>query len=658
MQKVRIKQWLLLLLRTLALACLAMVFARPTLDSRIASAVGGDGRTSVGVIIDNSPSMGLRNSDGGYLEQSIALGQTIAEKLEAGDELTLFTTSTASASSYTTIATAMAGMEAIEIAPTRRDLSNVIREATAALSRSGNINRELYVISDSQLATFGDTSRVQQSADRITGYSLAVGGDPPDNISVDAVVVNSRIIETGQPVKLAVTIRNHGTADLENYVVSAYLLNDRIAQTTINVSVGATAIAELTITPQSRGWLAGEVRLEDDDFEPDNIRHFAIHVPEVRRILVIGDQSESLTYVRTAINAGRSDGRTLFQVDVVGESQLAAANIADYHVVFLIGMSDLSSGEINIVSQYVENGGGLVVFPGRTASIADYNQLLSELEGGRFEGYVGAENLQQPVTRLDKIEADHPLFEGIFDAGSNAVVEQPDVYFAVDYQPVRGTEQTLMTLGNGKPLLQEIKHGRGSTMFFTILPEPSWSDLPVRGLFVPILYRSIYYLSSSSSSGYPELIAGRDAQVVISNAVDDDVLLRSATGTEFVPEKRTVAGGTQLIVTPEMSSRGTITILDDASVVGIIPVNVDVRESDLRRWTDRQLSEQVSGISGVPIRPLTVRGFSADDLNEVITSARTGVELWRPLLIAGLIFLVIEMLVSRIWAPETVGAGN
>lgn len=658
MQKVRIKQWLLLALRTLALCCLALVFARPTLDSGLAPALAGDVRTSIGIVVDNSPSMELRNADGGYFEQATALASTIANNIGPGDDLSLITTSSTEVSTFTTAAQAGDAASRLAIAPSTQSLTDAVRRLGQVLLESGNANIELYVISDGQASTVGDSSAVG-SALRAAGYFLQVGSEPPDNVAIESVNISSRIVEQGQPASLTATIRNYGNTVVENYVASAYLNGNRVAQATVEIPAGGTGVAELTITPQSRGWIEGEVRLEEDDFEADNVRRFALHVPDVRRILIVGDEGASLSYVRTAIEAGRADGRALFDVDVVREGQIAGAGIDDYHVVFLVGINGLTSGEVNMISRYVENGGGVVVFPGATLSIADYNQLLNELGGGSIGGYVGARNLQQPVTRLDTIERDHPLFDGVFDPGSDGEVEKPEVYFSVDYQPVRGTEHTLMRLGNGKPLLQEIPDGNGTTLFFSILPEPSWSDLPVRGLFVPLLYRSIYYLSSSASGGFPEVLAGRASQVIIPGAMNEESLtLQNEQGIEYVPEMRSVTGGTQIEITPSMSVDGSLTLRSDSVVVGIVPVNPDPLESNLSQVDGDDLARHLTTVAGFPVVPVAVRGFTPGDLDEMISGARTGVEMWRPLLAAGLILLIIEMLVARMWAPETASAGN
>src|SRR5690625_5166287 len=57
MQRVRVQEWLLLLLRTLAVACLVLSFARPILSGGDAASVVQRGRHATAIVIDASPLM-------------------------------------------------------------------------------------------------------------------------------------------------------------------------------------------------------------------------------------------------------------------------------------------------------------------------------------------------------------------------------------------------------------------------------------------------------------------------------------------------------------------------------------------------------------------------------------------------------------------------
>ena len=76
-RKLKIKQWLLVLLRTLMIISLVLMIARPTTKGFISSWLRGDVDSRAVVIIDNSASMSLIGDNGSLLEniklQSISL---------------------------------------------------------------------------------------------------------------------------------------------------------------------------------------------------------------------------------------------------------------------------------------------------------------------------------------------------------------------------------------------------------------------------------------------------------------------------------------------------------------------------------------------------------------------------------------------------------
>src|ERR1041384_3778906 len=72
MRKVKIKQILLLILRTLLIIALVMAFSRPALRGYLGGFFGtSHANTTVALLIDNSASMNRRNPGGTYFQQAI-----------------------------------------------------------------------------------------------------------------------------------------------------------------------------------------------------------------------------------------------------------------------------------------------------------------------------------------------------------------------------------------------------------------------------------------------------------------------------------------------------------------------------------------------------------------------------------------------------------
>lgn len=665
MQRVRIKQWLLLLLRTLALACLVLAFARPTLTGGLAGTLGGRASSSVAVVLDNSLSMTLRDAQGAYIEQARAFASAVVDQTAQGDELFVLSLTddpAATPAAYKNRSPALDAIADVAVRPGAATTSHVIGRAGALLAEATNLNRELYVISDLQRSTFMDSAAVAVP-EGVRVYLLPVGDRIHGNVAVTDVQLVSRIVESGQPARIDAVLVNYGTEPLEDYVASIYLEGERVAQAAADLPPGVPTTVTFTATPQRRGWLSGVVQIEGDAFEHDNLRYFALNVPERRRVLVVRGEGQSTRYVELALSPELTQGRIAFELETIPETALAAKTLGTYDAVVLVGPRSLTSGEVAAVARYVEEGGGVLFFPNAAASAADYDALFAALGGGRFSGFSGSlgEAGRRVVASFERVDLEHPLFEGVFGQGiapGQARVESPEVYHAMNYTPSSGNEQTLIQLSNGFPFLQELRHGRGAAFLAAVAPEAPWSDLPVRGLFIPLLYRSMYYLSAGESISGEQLIVGQGGELRLAGQTDAQPLrLVGPDGAEFTPEQRNLFGALLLQVAPSAASApGVYDVRAGDRLVRRIAFNLDSRESDLAVLEPDEAARRLADATGADVRVLDVAGEGIGRVVQALQEQRTGVEIWNVFLMLALMFLVAEMVVARQWRPETVAA--
>ena len=657
-QRVRIKEWLLLLLRILAIACLVMAFAQPTLTGNLAG-VGASVRTAHGVVVDNSLSMGVDATEGGTaLDQAKAQAQGVLSTAEEGDDVGLWATAPSAARADQPTLSTSSGLarESVNSLAVRAGASSLARrvvQAAEAVAESSAPRKVVYAVGDLQRSTLGD-SVAAQVPDDVQVRLLPVGARTPANVGVRDVTVPGRVVEAGQPVRLEATLVNYGSEPLPNYVASVYLEGERVAQTTATLPPGQEQTVSFTVTPQARGWLQGAVATEGDGFPADDRHHFTLNVPEERRVLVVRGEGQDTRYVDLALSAEMIAESIAFQTTAIDEGALAAAELGQYDTVLLVGPRSLSSGTVEALARYVDRGGGVLLFPSAQASPADYNALLDALGGGTIEGFAGTLGGEQPVASFDRVDLRHPLFEGVFDpAGQQAdgEVEQPDIYYALRLRPSGQAGQTLIELSNGAPFLHEVRSGSGALLVSAVAPTLQWSDLPTRGLFVPLLYRSVYYLSSGASTTGAQLVAGRPSEVRISGVSPDASLrLVGPNDTEFAPDQRTLFGAILLQMGTELRTPGVYDVTTGGRVVERLAVNVDPAESDLRTAQPDSASAQLGSVLGAPVE--VVRGAGTEAVAETLRTRQAGTEIWNVFLLLALVFLVSEMLVARLWQPE------
>ncbi|MFT5141504.1 MAG: hypothetical protein ACI80V_002763 [Rhodothermales bacterium] len=647
MRRVRIKQWLLLALRTLAIAAMVLAFARPTLRGRLAAPFAGAAPVAVAVIIDNSPSMQQRNAGGSYFDQALLLAKGIVGDTDTRDEVVVIPVQSRRAASFGPGGeSALDRIQEVEITGGGRSLLQALAAAGDAIKSAASTNREIYVLSDLQRSTLVDSSEARVTGD-VPVYVVQVGEGTPDNIGVRGAIVRSRIIEAEQPVRLSAQLTNHGLSDAASYVTSVYLDGDRVAQTSSDLSPGTTSVVEFSVSPSSRGWLEGIVETEDDGFPEDNRAYFALRVPEERSILLVAGEDQDTRFVDAAL---RADPRVSLRLRTVPESQLPALDLSEFDVVVLVGPATLSSGEIDRIRSYVDAGGGVLLFPSESGRVADYNALFSAVGAGRVVSLPdGAPS--ESIDTVDRVDLEHPVFDGVLDASAGGL-ERPEIFQRMVYRPGSGTESTVMELSSGSPFLQEIRRGRGTLLVLAVAPTPSWSDLPTRGLFIPLLYRSIFLLSSSEGIEGDSFSVGDAAEVLLPGVTESfNVQLVSPAGLEASPVSRAGAGGRLISLEGLIPTPGHYRVLVDGAISRIIAVNAAAQESDLALSTSEEAVQSLGQRADGLVQALNPTPGTSTI--EQIADTRRGADLWNVFLALALLFLAAEMVVAKAWKPET-----
>ena len=658
-QRVRIKEWLLLALRMLAIACLVMAFAQPTLTGSLGGAVGTAPPTHV-VVVDNSLSMAADGDEGSYFDQAVQHAQGVLDAVEEGDEVLLWPTARTEERRPAPIANADVARQALaELEPQAggAPLAQALERAAQAASESDLPQTALYVASDFQASTLGDSLEAALPDD-LPVQLLPVDTRRQSNVGIADVTVTSRIAEVGQPVQLEATLVNHGPDPLPDYVASVYLAGERVAQATTTLEPGLETTVSFTVTPQERGWLGGAVATEDDDFPADDRHHFTLHVPEERRVLRVRGEGQAPRYVDLALSSEMIADRIALRTTSIPEQDLASAELGQYDAVLLVGPRSLSSGEVEALARYVNRGGGLLLFPNAQARPDDYNALLGAVGAGSVRGFSGALGADRTVASFGRVDLAHPLFEGVFQrqrGDAEASVEQPDLHYTLNFRPSGQSGQSLIELSNGRPFLHEVRHGSGRLLLMAVAPTRAWSDLPVRGLFVPLLYRSVYYLSASTSVAGKQLVAGRPAELRVTGVAPAASLrLVGPEGLELRPEQRNLFGATLLILDTAPVTPGAYAVQDGATQVQCIAINSAPAESNLRSAPPATAAQTLQAATGASVQAVSEAGST--DLAEALRTRRAGVEIWNVFLALALGALLAEMGVARLWTPERASA--
>jgi hypothetical protein len=651
-RKLKLRQWLLLALRTLIIIFVVLAFTRPALRSGFGFLPGTTAKTSVVIVMDNSFSMMVSDERGQLLKQARQKALEVLQLMRPGDEAALvLTTDAANARAFTAALNAVRGeVEDVTVSYAHGDYEQAMTAASALLAQSSNFNKELYVITDRQRSQFAATTPVPQamfdSGTRV--FILPLGADEADNNAVVDAEVRNAIFETGKPVDVRATVRNASAAPLTSSIVSVYLDGERVAQQTVDVQAGGLEQVDFTVLPRRAGWIEGFVELEDDALPEDNRRYFGFHIPEKLNILLGPTGGQDAGIINLALNPAEDEEDIAqgFAVDAVDRGSILSANLARYNVAVLLGARDLSDAFRQRLVSWVRDGGSVMLFPDADGNVNSWaNDLLPQLGLPAPTGTNGSLTTGETFVSFGATDFDHPLFTGLFatqDVAETPEIESPQLYFTVR---LRGNEIARQVIGTraGDAFLLDARVGKGRALVFAVNPELRWSDFAFKGVFVPLLHRSMYYLSARDDNALP-LLMGASAEITVPSTVPGDKLFELRGPEDYVQRIVPKSLPSGLVFPVDAPDRpGVYSLVSGETVLRSITVNTDPVESDLARADSEERSAFFSRLG---ITQPTELGAQVD-VQQAVAEVRFGVELWKYMLALALLCALIEMLVAR-----------
>ncbi len=501
-RKIKLKQWLLLALRVLVILLLVFAFARPTLEGVAIGGTTSAAKTTAVFILDDTFSMSVVDANGSYLNQAKSSIQQLIRNLQEGDEASLILVSGKNKDDIKTSANLqelISKVDIVEPAYSSNYLHNSIVKASEVLSGSKNFNKEIYIFSDfqkSRISEEGSLSDLSQLLnEKVKIYSFDYSGKDVYNVGIDDIKVETRIFEKDKPVTFNVTVTNYSSDEVKNLVVSLFINNERTAQQSVSLAAGASSVVTMEALVKQTGYNNIFAEIEDDEIIQDNRRYTNIFIPDKIHLIIFYDKEDDSQFVNLALES--SGNNETFEVLKKNLSQFASVSLNQFEVVFVIGAENLTN--IERLKQFIENGGGLFLFPGSETSEISFQNLLSEINLPSVQGSFGKINNKENVVNFDKKDLEHPVFQDIFTEGIKRNIESPEInyHFKINSE---GKGTTIISLMDGSSFLSEYKIGKGKVFLCSTSPVLSWSDFPLKGIFPPLINKSVFYLASKNET--------------------------------------------------------------------------------------------------------------------------------------------------------------
>jgi hypothetical protein len=654
MRRVRLREILLLILRTLIMLLLILAFARPALRGSLVGGVKAHANTTVAILLDHSLSMSRETSRGSIFRLAKDRALQVVDLLKEGDEafLVLFSDHPTLVTPEPTHNFPRLRQLIEESQPSYRttDVRRALMKTYDLLAGSANLNKEIYLFTDLQQAGWSSLERDSLSVG--AGAQLYILSVAPDdrwsNLTVEEVDYSDQLPEAGKPLRIAATVSNLSEEQSEQAIVELFLDRVRRAQHSLQLASEDRQGITFTTVVAEPGLHAGHVEVTDNQLAADNRRFFTLNVPHQIRVLIVSDDPRASFFLQTALRPDEQLHGVMIP-ETIAPGEFKNRDIDAVDVIIFADLPALEGTELTMVDRFVRQGGGLLILLGNTIDHHFYNDhLLARLCPATIQEALGNPIQRSSYLTIDQVDGDHPVFQ-IF--GQNDEVNFPSPRFFMAYDVSPGENVTaLASFNNGSPALIESRTGRGRVLLMASAVDPGWTDLPVRGAFIPLIHRSAHYLATAQPSDGQELLVG-------------STLSRDLTA---IPEGETIScmtpGGERVILRPAGQRGYTSVTYENTDEPGIyrfylaeqllsaFAVNTDLSESDLNPLsTDRALDllgrERVFAVA------------PDAELEKAILQSRYGRELWKAALWGVFALLVVEMILgrSRHRSPTTQG---
>lgn len=544
-RRVKLEEFILLLLRCLIMGFIGLLLARPFLDVNPESFFKA-GATERVIILDDSLSMAAQAGERPPIEEASTMLRKWIEALandNNDDFITVVRTTDPDrpapwANGLPLTEASMGGLleqfDNLETQDSAGDLNAALLHVEQGFKDDkASLHRVVYLLTDLRRrdwegsAEAGSDAGVVATLRRISEaasgcYVIDLGTAGEENLVVEEIVPLDKAIIAGVPAEFEVIVRNRGMRDARDVNVK-FVAGDTLPLEVgiARIAAGATGVAAFTYTfadtddgdEKDTRSVPVEVSLENDVgrsgdlLKEDNVRYFPARVVRgIRVLLVDGDpsgnygQSETF-YLKNALAPGGPFPSGV-EVTVVDDSDFDDTELSEFEVIVVANLYRVTEGRAEVLENWVRDGGGLVFLLGDQADEDVYNDVLYKDGTGllpvKLSGIEGDEK-EEAWTLLSIELANHPMFR-FFDGDNRQLLDGVKVFrwwrcevpeieaaeateAAADGTHASETSRIIASFDDGgrAPAVVEKRLGEGRVLVLTTPLDNDWSNFPENG---------------------------------------------------------------------------------------------------------------------------------------------------------------------------------
>jgi len=557
-RRVWLQDWLLLLLRTLAVVAFLIALAGPT--SKDAALVQTRTARAEVLVLDASLSMQWEGKAGIPWERALQEAEAILGPLKQsqGDQAALILAGIPAqrlaAGDPGVVRAALAEQSLGQFGKAQWPSAIKLAEVAARTFTQQGLPTRVHLISDLQASTWGARSDLESTLAPLQSLDwrvVSVQEERLPNARVD-VELSATQVGLGDWVSFRAKIQNSGPA---RAVQGTFIVNGKTTRTQeITLSQQGVATATEDWMAAAEGFLGVEFRLGGDGLVADNRAFTVLETTHPHQVALHGKHLATGALAAQSVRGFLDlDSQAPWEIVDLEDASLRQEDLQDVPILVLIGPNKQAVQAADLIKNFVHQGGKLLLLP-TTSGLA--NQLLNLLSSGHVK--VSERQYGNPSASLVIENPDHAALRLFQDPQWQPLLtEVPfQAWLPVEILATSPPVQIALSL-SGQPALVEWRSEGGTIAVLTAFPDPEHNSMEqFPGGTLPFLFDLIQFLSKGPSA--------------ILNRVCGDPLEVILPAGLMQLQLQNPAGGNQRLTLPaEISNQTPTRLLDHLPTPGI-----------------------------------------------------------------------------------------
>ena len=536
----RLKKWLILFSRLGIFASLIVAFAQPYFSKNDLSK---DWLTVL--YLDNSMSMQTKGERGELLKRAV---QDISENISNIGNYTLLTND----KNYNNLSkqALIKQIKTIDYSVTSLPVETALLKVQEAYSKAQDKHKKTIFISDFQKEISEKEPTISQTE---TIDFVQVKHNINFNVSIDNVKIKEVI---GDIILLEIALTHQGE---DKVTISLSALQDEMVLAKNSFEIEANKQKSISIrVPKSVANVVIKIAV-DDAFVYDNTYYISFNQQEKINVLAVTNKQVFLEKIYTEKEFNYVSKKiSEISFELIDKQQLVVFN----------GL-DIPNNYANKLSEYVKNGGSIVLIPNKKDKIDAINRLFSQLQIGQIL------SKRSDTLQVTKIHFSHPIVKNVFDKRvTNFQYPKVNNYFVGNLQ----NEQAILSFENKSSFITQINKGKGSVFWVASPLDIKSTNFTKAPLIVPVFY-------NIAKQSFPQNIlsyrVGEPNLIAIKHKLQKDEVIHIANENyNFIPRQEIHADKVLLHTLNKPKKTGFYQIIDQNKQLQSIAFNSPKKESN------------------------------------------------------------------------------